>query len=104
MNIQKQKLWVCLDSSENPSVIFQGSRNAKIAETYKNIETVYYEISNLSEASEICRKYISYFNLGSGNFSGGRVLDDNNNFIARVSYNGRIWNSENHKEAKEIEI
>lgn len=104
MKLQKQRLWVCLDSTENPYAYFQGSRNVKIEEKSKHKERVYFEVSSLKEASVVCRKYISHFNLGSGNFIGGRIIDDDCNFVARVSYNGRVWDSENWAAAKEIEI
>ncbi|HMS40933.1 MAG TPA: hypothetical protein PKE69_11950 [Pyrinomonadaceae bacterium] len=94
MKLQNQKLRVCLSSSENPSIIFQGSSSDVFAEMDKNIETVYHEVSSLKEASEVCRNYISRFNLGSGNFTGGQVIDDKNNFVARISYNGRVWDSD----------
>lgn len=104
MNLEKQKLWVSLGSTENPYQILQGSSNVKVAETDKNIEYVYFEVSSLKEASKVCQKYISYFNLGSGNWDGGRIIDDNNKFVAKISYNGRIWDSETWGEAKEIKI
>lgn len=104
MGIEKRKLWVFLGSSENPSSIAQASRNVKLEEANKNIEAVFYEVADLKEASEVCQKYIRYFNLGSGNFSGGRVIDDNDNFVARISYNGRVWDSNEFGKAKEIEI
>lgn len=102
MKLEKKKLWVFLGSIENPSAIFQGSRNIKIEETNKNVETVFYEVTSLEEATNVCRKYITHFNLGSGNWLGGKVIDDNNNFVARISYNGRIWDSETWEVAKEI--
>lgn len=104
MNIKKQKLWLNLGATENSFAFFQGSRNAKIEESQKNKETVFFEVSNLREASEVCQKYISYFNLGSGNWLGGQVIDDNNNFVARISYNGRVWDSEDLGKSKEIKI
>lgn len=44
--------------------------------------------------------------LSSSNWLGGLIVDDNFNFIARVSYNGRVWNNteDNWKIAKEIAI
>jgi len=90
MKMQKQKLWVNLGSTENPYQILQGSRNVKIDEKGKNIESVYFEVSNLDEASKVCQKYITHFNLGSGNWLGGSVIDDNSNLVAEVSYNGRV--------------
>jgi hypothetical protein len=45
---------------------------------------------DLAEASNLCRAYIEENDLGGGNWSGGLVLKDGNEF-AKVSYNGRVW-------------
>ncbi len=50
----------------------------------------YITVNSLKEASRKCREYIEEFNLGSGNWAGGLVLQ-NRKQIARISYNGRIW-------------
>lgn len=49
------------------------------------------EVESLEEASKVCRAYITEHELGGGNWSGGDVLDDSGQKIARISYNGRIW-------------
>jgi len=50
----------------------------------------------LGEASEICRNYISEWDLGGGNWSdeSGAVYHPVKGLIAHVSYNGRIWDNE----------
>jgi hypothetical protein len=48
-------------------------------------------VSSFAEASAACRAYIVKYQLGGGNWSGGRVYDDQGQQIARVSYNGRVW-------------
>jgi len=59
-------------------------------------------IASFKEASEVCSKYITDNELGSGNWAGG-VIVENGNAIARVSYNGRVWEGgEYHPDAKEI--
>jgi len=65
---------------------------------------VYFEVANLKEASILSRKFIEYFDLNSSNWTGGRVCDENFNFIAQISYNGRIWDNEDWKISKEIEL
>lgn len=51
-------------------------------------------VTNVEEASRLCRKYITQYNLGGGNWTGGQI-SENGREIARVSYNGRVWNTEN---------
>jgi hypothetical protein len=52
--------------------------------------TIIFEVATLEGASRICMRYIANMNLGGGNWSGGQVYKGNKQ-IARVSYNGRIW-------------
>lgn len=94
MNLQTANLWLNLNSDTNPDRIFFDSRNVMQDESFKNIENVYFGVKSLEEASEVCRRYITHFNLGSGNWTGGNVNDDSGRFIARISYNGRIWANE----------
>ena len=50
-------------------------------------------VSSFKEASEKSRAFINKNGLGAGNWSGGDVIDEETgNIIARVSYNGRVWN------------
>jgi len=48
-------------------------------------------ITTLAEAAAVCRAYIIEHQLGSGNWSGGDVIDDEAVVVAHVSYNGRVW-------------
>lgn len=48
------------------------------------------EIKSLKEASDVIRNYIEKNDLGSSCYSGGDVFE-NGEQIARVSYNGRVW-------------
>jgi hypothetical protein len=62
------------------------------------------ECDSLKQASEICRKFISDNNLGSGYWAGG-VISENGKIIAHVSSNGRIWEgsrSSRNLNAKEL--
>jgi len=50
------------------------------------------EARSLAEASSAVRSFISANDLGSSDFTGGDVYDLKTNLlIARISYNGRIW-------------
>ncbi len=66
---------------------------------------------SFGEASAIVSKYIEFHNLGSGNFDGGVILSFDNKYgistgtnviIARVSYNGRIWEAKFSPKANDI--
>ena len=48
----------------------------------------------LREAASLCRAYISEYELGAGNWIGGDVTE-NGVLVARISYNGRIWDIPN---------
>ena len=45
-----------------------------------------------------CQKVVSQFiainDLGSGNWTGGKVYDANDNYVGYISYNGRFWDKE----------
>lgn len=47
--------------------------------------------NSLKDAQRIIVEYRDKRNLGSSVFAGGQVYDDNNKEIARISYNGRVW-------------
>jgi hypothetical protein len=49
-------------------------------------------VKSFVEASARVREYITQHNLGSGNWSGGDIFDERGDKIARISYNGRVWN------------
>jgi hypothetical protein len=53
------------------------------------------EVESLSAASVAVRKFIELNDFGSSDFSGGEVYDSSTNkLIAKVSYNGRIWDAQ----------
>ena len=58
------------------------------------IKPLRYGVTSFKEASEICRNFIGENDLGSGNWCGGEILDENKKVIALVSYNGRVWLSD----------
>lgn len=51
-------------------------------------------VKSLQEASEVCRKFIDDNELGAGNWSGGDIFKDDV-LVARVSYNGSVWQRKN---------
>jgi hypothetical protein len=48
-------------------------------------------VETMADASAAAREYIKAHNLGGGNWIGGEIRDLAGNEVARVSYNGRIW-------------
>ncbi len=78
-----EKLFVKLSSCVNP--------DRSVSDTNKKIKAILKEVNTLLEASNVCRKFIEENELGSGNWDGGEISDGEGKFIARVSYNGRVW-------------
>ena len=48
-------------------------------------------VSNLAEAARAARAYIDTNGLGGGNWARGEVRDADDNLVANISYNGRVW-------------
>lgn len=48
-------------------------------------------VDSIAAASAACADFISAHELGSGNWNGGQIRNESNKQIARVSYNGRVW-------------
>ncbi|WP_026977984.1 hypothetical protein [Flavobacterium tegetincola] len=97
-----QKLFVSLGSELDCERYSQLSTNEKLEELLKPNEFVYFKVNNFKEACDLCQNFINHFNLGGSNWIGGRIINESNNFIARISYNGRIWDNEDYEVAKEI--
>ena len=51
------------------------------------------QVKDLVDASQKALKYIEKSNIGSGNFPMARVFDADDCIIATVSYNGKVWTS-----------
>lgn len=104
-NISKPgKMFVQLASTIDPLRYIQLSSNQQLEEVSKPHGCLYYEVSSLCEARQLCLDYIQRLNLGGSGWAGGRIIDENHNFIARISYNGRVWSDEEFKNSKEIII
>lgn len=100
--LNDRKLFVCLGSKIDSERFCQLSTNAKIQELRKPNENIYFQITSLVEAIDLCKNFIRYYDLGNSNWTGGRIVDSNNNFVANISYNGRLWDNEDWKFANEI--
>ena len=53
---------------------------------------VWSPVESLEDASHKVREEIERNDIGSRAWTGGDVVDDDGNYVAWVSYNGRIWN------------
>jgi hypothetical protein len=106
MNLQplKTKYYVGLGSTSALWKWETFSDNEKIEEMSKPNGLVYFEVKSLKEASVLVRKFITQFNLGASNWTGGIVLDSEQKIVAKVSYNGRVWDNLDWNTAKEIKI
>jgi hypothetical protein len=51
------------------------------------------EVSTLEAASAVCQQYIAALDLGSGNWTGGKVTTLDGRTVATISYNGRVWSA-----------
>ena len=82
---QEQMMTVKLSSCGNPD--FRQNPDGPL---FGCPEEAYVTVATFKGASEVCLIYINGWELGGGNWSGGQVYKGNKQ-IARVSYNGRIW-------------
>lgn len=81
-------------SNFNPAyVVCMSKGNPDFNETQPKSKPMKYPVDDLKTAAKICQKYIEENDLGGGNWVGkaGFVYDKNNKLIAKISYNGRIW-------------
>ena len=79
-------LKVVLSHAKNPDI--DGGYWSQTTDSGRAVKC---SVLSLTEASQVCRRYIDRNNLGGGNWTGGRVLDEHGAVVARVSYNGRVW-------------
>ncbi len=104
LSASDQKLFGGLGSELDLSRWDSMSRNERIENVSNSKELTYLEVNSLKEASTLVRQYIKTFNIGSSSWTGGTVLDENLNFVALVSYNGRAWDNFDWRNSQEIEI
>jgi hypothetical protein len=67
-----------------------------------NPNLIYIQVKSLAAAKELVLNFIKTYNLGASNFTGGEVLGNDMEYVARISYNGRVWDNADWKKAKEI--
>lgn len=48
-------------------------------------------VDSIEEAQKAVRAYIKKHNLGAGNWAGGKVWTEANEYVGHISYNGRFW-------------
>lgn len=53
-------------------------------------------VASLEDASNIVSEYIVYHELGASTFLGGTIMN-NDKEVARVSYNGRVWDLDDNE-------
>jgi hypothetical protein len=49
------------------------------------------EIEHPIDAPTVVRQYIVNFDLGASSFVGGQIINENEEMVGYVSYNGRLW-------------
>lgn len=52
------------------------------------------DVESFQHASRVVREFIEEWNLGASQWAGGWIVDHKNQRVARISYNGRIWDPE----------
>ena len=79
------KLLVSLSAEPNPDYDL-GSWEAGVKIPAKLVP-----VRDLRAAVQAARNFIQENNLGGGNWTGGQVYNDKGEWVARISYNGRVW-------------
>ena len=102
--MKPHKLWVKLASGIDPFRFEQMSTAQKIQELQKPTDKIFYPVKDLKHAQDLCMEFIKEHDLGASNWEGGVIVDYEFNFIANVSYNGRIWDNIDSFKAKEIQL
>lgn len=60
-------------------------------EAQVSIKPIWKTVHSLKEAVQEVMRFRGQNDLGGGNWTGGRVVDDEGKDVARISYNGRTW-------------
>lgn len=102
--ITKSSFFVALGTEVDMFRFPQMTTSQKFAQLDKQSELTYYQVDSLASASNLCRQFIESLGLGASNWLGGRVVDEEFNFLAKISYNGSVWDSEDWRNAKEIKV
>lgn len=48
-------------------------------------------VDTIEDAQKEVRAYIEKHDLGAGNWAGGKVWTEENEYVGEISYNGRFW-------------
>jgi len=104
IDLKNKKLYVGLGAKIDFSRWESFSMNQRIDEMNKPQGLIYFEVSSIKEASKLTQKFIKEYQLCSSNWIGGIVLNNSMEFVANISYNGRVWDNEDYRFAKEIEL
>src|SRR4051812_30730818 len=104
LNTNNNKLYVQLASAFDISRLESFSKNQLVAEKSRPYGNCFYEVDDLKTAQILCTAFIKHFDLGASNWTGGLITNDTGNFVARISYNGRVWDNQDWKFSKEIEL
>ena len=99
------KYTVELSSVANPD--FMDDEDNIREEKFKIQKPTFVAVDNLRQAQAVVREFVSTYDLGSGNFTKntGVVKDAEGQFVARISYNGKVMDNENaSKIGKEIAL
>lgn len=54
------------------------------------------KVSDYAEASRVVRRFLDDAGIGNSCWQGGEITDDDDQVVARVSYNGRVWPPEEY--------
>ena len=75
-------------------VVLQKGYVAKDRDYYGYVlpmESIEQNVDSIEEASRVVREFIDWTDIGSNQFTGGDVLDEDGNLVAWVGFNGRVW-------------
>lgn len=98
----ESKMFVQLAASVDCIKFEQMSSNVKFQMLHTPEKTVFVEVKDIKEAVSLCSQYIKAFDLGGTSWDGGLIVNKDFEFIAMISYNGRIWDNLNWRTANEI--
>ena len=91
MNITTKQLTVKLSHRSNPDIA-GGYWN----EPEESGKTQNVPVGSFAEASKVCSAFIRRNQLGGGNWTGGNIYEGRKK-IARVSFNGRVWDNDDNE-------
>jgi hypothetical protein len=103
-DLTNSKMLVQLASFVNIARFDEMTRSQQLEELCKPHGNIFFEVKSFKEAAYLCLKFIDRHDLGSSNWAGGLIVNEKFEFLAKVSYNGRVWDSDDCFKAKEIKL